>query len=515
MSFVSVESAISPALLTTYSELPASTIAAASLPPISKIHHYILDYLNRPENKCPITGSWKPRVLKVIFSIGGILAKVPLVPIAFSFSSQNTKLAYFGASLNFIAFSSLGIWSSKKMIEDVFLSLKTTEPHLSTSYDRCRKISLFAFNVLNALGAQIPYLYLSWYYNDNKPYMLGFNVLDIAIPIYSLNLMMTRKLSNLAFSTHQKKIGLLKHEMLAKLDNKIKALNQTDCPDFIEAFSHLQESEHDDVKMGRFLDLVLTDDLVPLDTCNPCLDDLKLSSAKVIGLLLLSVQVFWNAFLTYKAVSHVTQDPTLNGLACLYVVICHIALVRFVLIKSTYQCLNGLTLPCQRSNRTYNYISDRLAPGSSLVTKAVLLFICSASFIQALKLSYDFLPESFSVPSAMTYGLGLALMNYLPMRDLMSELSSHLIFRFGNQSQKTQAKVHRSLSLIKKLFEHTSLDSFAIFLLNNQEKPMVGYLMTKHQVSLEDLKAFVKQQHQSRFTQVINHSDIFDREFVV
>lgn len=473
-------------------EIQNATSAIQLTIPDSKINDYLFYYLSNDPSKCPITNKISMRALKTLLSLGGILGKVPLIPVTFSYEAENKSLAFLGSGLNFVAFSCTAIWTTLKMVDKTLFSLNTTEHKQSKSYDRCRKMCLLAFNVFNGFTAQIPSLFLTWNYNQDKPYMLGFNVLDITYPAYSLNVLMASKVANFAVSRRQKKIADLKKEFMEKLENKIKAISKQECPDLIEAFEQMDYFSIPELKMNRFLELIQSDHLTGEDTSNPCIEGMKKGTAELLSYLLLSMQVFWNGFLTYKAMELRTDSSFFIGSVCLYVVICNIALNKLLLVKSTYRLINSLPLECKKTKTNY-YICDRLSPISSIVSKLFILFIASASFMQAAKLSTDFIPEAFAFPSTVTYGLGLALMHYTPLRTFAHSASLKLVERFGNQSQKAQIRVYKTLTSIKKVLESTSLDSFAIFLLKNEMHNMTQYFMHKHEINHDDLTEFLKE----------------------
>jgi hypothetical protein len=489
-------------------EMGLSTLSLPLNVPSSKINNYILEYLSQVSYKCSIKQSLKARCIKVIFCLGGILGRVPLVPISSSFQSQNPPAAWIAAISNFIAFSSFIVWSTIKMVDNTALSLSTTEQEQSITFDRCRKLSILAFNTLNGFMAQIPSLYLSWNYNPGHAFMVGFNALDIVPPVYSLNIMLSEKLSNVAFSQNQKKLVDLKKDLISKIETKMKALAQGNNLSFVDAIRNLVLIEVPELKIGHFLELIYSESSVDLVEDNPCVQDFKASVAQLIGYLLLSVQVFWSAFLTYKGVGLVTDNTGLNGFICLYVVICNIALTRFVLVKSTYLMVNSLKVPCKKQTH-YSYICDRIAPLSGIVAKVVCIFLASCSFIHAAKLSQDFLPEAFVAPSAMTYGLGLAVMNYLPLRELSHGLTVRLIERFGSEVQQGQIEAYTKLSDIKKLIESSSVDSLAFFLLKNQFQTMVEHMLHKHGLDHSALSSFLHESH--FYSSTVAYEDFYNR----
>jgi hypothetical protein len=477
---------------TAYSdELHHSTVSVHLEVPDSKLHTSLLSYLSNESSKCPITETLSAKAIKVLFSLGGILGKVPLIPVTFSYELENRSLAFLGSSLNFIAFSTQATWAACKMVDKTLYSLKSVEHKQSKSFDRCRKICLLAFNIFNGFTAQIPSLFLTWNYNQDKPYMLGFNALDIAYPAYSLNIMMAGKVSNFAVTARQKKIANLKKDFIEKIESKIKALSRQDCPALIEAFEQMRAYVIPDLTMNRFLEVLQSEHLIGEDPHNPCVEGIKKSASEIISYLLLSVQVFWNAYLTYKATSLKIDNQAFNGAVCLYVVICNIALSRLLLVNATYRLMNSF--PGSFRNKSNYFIADRLSPLSSVITKLVILFIASASFMQAAKLSEDFLPSAFVFPSTVTYGLGMAFMHYMPLRSFAHSLTTKLITRFGNDYQKDSLKTHKTLISIKQVFENTSLDSFAIFLLKNELHNMTAYYLHKHEITHDDLTEFLKE----------------------
>lgn len=473
-------------------EIHAATVAVKLDVPSSKLNDYILHYLQPDAASCPITEKMRYKIFKTLLCLGGILGKVPLIPVTFSYEAENRSLAFLGSSLNFIAFSATACWTTIKMTDQILLSFNTTESKQSKSYDRCRKICLTVFNIFNGFTAQIPSLFLTWYYNQDKPYMLGFNALDITFPAYSLNLMMAKKVANFAVTSRQKKISNMKKELIEKIDSKIKALSMQECEALIDEFNHMDYFAIPDLKMNRFLELIHADHLNGQDPVNPCVEDLKRATATLTSYLFLSVQTFWCAFLTYEAMTHQSSNNVFIGSCCLYVVICHIALTRLLLLKGTFRLVNSLPSFCKKTASSY-YIADRLSPLSAYVSKFFILFIASASFMQAAKLSEDFLPDAFVFPSTVTFGIGLALMNYVPLRTFAHTLSTQAIARFGSHSQKQQLRVHKTLSAIKGLIENTSLDSFAIFLLKNELHNMTLYYMHKHEITRDDLTEFLKE----------------------
>jgi hypothetical protein len=466
----------------------ASEVPLVRIP--SKIHDCIVQHLTLQTSPSKVTHNCKMIALKTILSLGGILGRVPLIPLSSEFHKEIPGLGIVFAASNFVAFSSYLVWSSIKMIDQMSLTMAISEHVQTKSYERCRKITSLAFSVINGIFAQVPYFFLSWQYNAHKPYMITFNALDIVPPIYSLNLILTRQFTAQAYSVNEKKILDFKKYLLDKINEKLIALRDGDGRSVIQTFIDIESISDPSDRVISFFDSMTSEYTVRVIEENPCVLDFKYASAKLIGLLLMSVQLFWAAFLSYKGTSLVTTNTTLIGLVSLYVVVCNIALTRFVLIKSTYQLINATQKLCVK-DRSYNYLCERLFPKTSAVARIISLCLVMTAFIPALTLSNDFIPEAFVLPSTVLYGIGFALMNYLPVRDLLDVACRLVVKRLGNADDRTCLRTYEQVESVKRIIENSSAESLAIFLLKTEGYPGISLAMHRFDLNIESLQSFI------------------------
>jgi hypothetical protein len=72
--------------------------------------------------------------------------------------------------------------------------------------------------------------------------------------------------------------------------------------------------------------------------------------AQVLGAVLICTQLFWTGYLSYQGVDQFTNNNIELGLIFSYVIICNLALTRFVMINSLYKMMNAITHLCSKKS---------------------------------------------------------------------------------------------------------------------------------------------------------------------
>lgn len=457
----------------------------------SKVHALILEHLSVENvSSTSVLRSKKTLFFKTVFCLYTLAGRVTLIPVTKAFFAKNMVLGDVASACNVIAFGSYFMWSSLNMIDQIALNIATDETSQTRSCERIRKICMLAFNVINGVAAQLPLFYLLWNYNRSEHLLLILNALDVVLPIYSLQLMSKKKIIHAAYCQSGKKVLEFKKKLLEKLDHKLKTLEQKGSSSITRLFQDLDQISDPFDKAGRFFDLLFAEQPEDLSPENPFIETFRENTAKLIAQLLLSVQLFWFGYLTYLGMSEWNAKPLLNGFTCLYVVIANIALTRLVMLKSTRQLINAThRVLCTR--RPFTYINERIFAKTSLIERIISLALAVTTCIPAATLSEDFLPEALKLPSTITFGIALGLLNYLPTRELFDKLSAKTLFCLASNEEKIELKTHSQLSSIKKIIENASPESLAIFLLKNEEHPLMSYMLSRFDFTIDDLLIFI------------------------
>lgn len=451
----------------------------------SKLSDYILYQLSTPQ-PVSISARLTPLCLKTILSIGGLLGRVPLIPLSLKFQSQIPEIGRAFAATNFISYSSYLVWASCSMIDQISRSfiLDATKQSCLT---RLKKIALICFNCLNGTLAQVPYFILSWDYNPQAHYLVALNAMDITLPIYSLFLM-TDKLANQCHSqTQSHEIASLKQDLISQCQNLLDHIIQKSDQDTVEFFEKLTRVSDEDLKLNMFLMHLAVFKTVPQAAAFHT--DCFKKSAFIMGSVLMLVQAAWFGFLSYQGSSKVISSEAINGMIAAYVIVCNIALVHFVLVNSSSSFLHGLRHLCQTHTKP-TFLSETLAPVSSRIFKLVCVLFAATAFIPAIVMSQDYLVKELVWPSSVLYGLGYALMDYYPMRALSDDLILSLIRRLGSGRSKQSVQVYDKIKEIKEAIAASDPKTFHNFLYKHSHLRSLSTLFRKHQIESDDLDSF-------------------------
>lgn len=431
--------------------------------------------------------SLSAKTLKIILGIGGMLGRIPLIPLSLDFNKTIPVLGSISAGSNFISYSAYLIWASSRMINQITYSFKSDEFLHKQSLGNWKKIALLAFNILNGMTAQIPYFVLSYDYNPQKPMMVLLNALDVTLPIYSLQLLITTHVASFNTSSLEKKLASLKSELSCSLQKALSIMIKDPTSVFIHELNdqHLTTEQKLDtlfLKIGSLEASAVVQQTSKIDQA------INLSS-KALGIFLLSVQMAWFALLCKQGMEKISSNEGLIVSFCLYVIICNIALTHFVLIGSSHQALSGIKHLFQGSTPTY--LCESLAPKASLVAKIFSVVICSSAIIPAAQMSKDYLPASLYYPSTFSYGLGFVLMDYLPLRDLLNDAITLYLTQKGTDQQKQILKLAHQMEELKSIIDNSNLKSLALFLLKIEQSTFCRHFLHQHQINIADLCQYV------------------------
>lgn len=477
-------------LITIAQEVPRSQTC-------SKVHDLILEHLTMDTvQSTSVICSKTARFFKCSLSLGVLVGRVTLVPVSLKFFPSQDALGIAVASGNFAAFGSYYVWSCLNMVDEIALSLKSDETYQTKSCEKLRKILTISFNIINGAAAQLPFFYLSWNYNRQAHWLLSFNAFDVVVPIYSMHLLFKKNIVNAAYSPAGKKVLEFKKKLIEKIDSKLQALIQAPSPSITRLFTDMDQIVDPLDKVGRFFDMLFSEQPDEIFSDNPFITDVRQKTANLIGLLLLYVQIFWCGYLCYLGMSEWTSQPELTGFACIYVIVANIALLRFVMIRSSNQLINA-THRLLFTRKPYSYINERIFPKTSLIVRLAALALAACAAVPASVMSEDFMPKALILPSTITYGISLGLLNYLPTRDLLDKVSTKFLNPLANDQEKIELKVHKQLSSIKKIIQNTSPESLALFLLKNEEHPFLSYMLSRFDFTIDDLMCFLSHSRSS------------------
>lgn len=434
-----------------------------------------------------LKGSLSAKTFKIILGTGGMLGRIPLIPLSLDFNKTIPVLGSISAASNFISYSAYLIWASSKMINQITFSIKSDECLQKHILGNWKKIALLACNILNGITAQIPYFVLSYDYNQTKPLMVLLNALDVTLPIYSMQLLITNHIASLTSSSFEKKLVSLKSALSSSLQKALNAMIKDPTSLFIDELNnqHLTIQQ----KLDSLFFKLDTLEASPVFQQTSKTDQVISYSSKTLGLFLLSVQMAWFALLCKQGMEKITSNEGLIISFCLYVIICNIALTHFVLIGSSHQVLHGIKHLFKGSTPTY--LAESLAPKASLIAKIFSLVICSSAIIPAAQMSKDYLPTSLYYPSTFSYGLGFVLMDYLPLRDLLNDAITFYLTKKGTDSQKQILQLTHQIEELKSIIENSNLKSLALFLLKMEQSTFCRRFFHQHQITIADLCSYV------------------------
>jgi hypothetical protein len=448
----------------------------------SKIYELVVPHLSlsTPHEK-KIIHNPLALILKTTLGLGGILGRIPLIQLSLNFEKQIPGLGAVFAATNFVSYSAYLVWASSLMVNQIFTTFALHTAKVTQTSSLCKKATLLAFNICNGCIAQIPYLILSWDYNPTKPYLVGLNAMDVTLPIYSLQLMTSQKFLGFNLKPFEKKILTLQSILIKKLEWLITKHIETDSSPSIFNLDSKDKSMRCIHLLNVLNSLEFSE---PSTGLNP-FDKATLIASNICGFFLMSLQLAWLALLCNQGLSKVTDNKGLIGFFCVYVVICNWALTQMVLIASTHQVLKSSQSLLFKNTNTY--LSQRLAPKAALICKIATVIICLTPFIPAAQMSIDYLPKEWIWPSTIGYGLGFALMDYLPMRELSEDIILLVLSNFGDDDKKHQILMSKNLQYITSIFKHADLVAISCFLLKFESHPFIKGLLEKNEISLNGL----------------------------
>jgi hypothetical protein len=455
----------------------------------SKVYELIVPFFENKPFSDDLRSSKLVKCAKTLSTAGAIFARVPLLPLSLNFNPEIKGFGTTIACFNMISYSSFLMWSSKDMIDHVFYSLKTSEHRQIKGHELCRKISVLTLSVISGLASQVPYFFLAWKYNPNNKFMIALSAFDLIPPVYSLYLLLNHTFSKYVCSVATGKILKVKKYFLERLEIKLQEVING---------SHLDSEEDNELngdittvdKMNHFF-LELMHDPVDYELEDPVLKFFNMKTSQILGTVLVCTQLFWTGYLSYLGVNQFTNNDIELGLIFSYVIISNLALTRFVMINSLYKMLNAITRLCSKKS-SYNYISERLMPKTTAILRLFVLIIASASFIPAITLSEDFIDKKYSMLSYIPFGIALAFMNYLPLKNMVNTAVCYGIGYFGTSEQKKELKIYDKYKSLKRIIENSTPESLGVFLLKVSEESTFTRILERFELSSYDLSMLLK-----------------------
>lgn len=455
----------------------------------SKIYDLLLPFFQLNQIRDDLRSSKLVKAFKILTSCGAIVARIPLLPLSLNFHPEIKGLGQAVACCNMVSFSSFLMWSSKDMIDHVFYALKTSEHKQTKSLERCRQIAIIALSSLSGLASQLPYIFLAWKYNPSNKAMVVLSGFDVIPPVYSLYLTMNHMFSKYACSYTTQKVLKVKKYLLERLDMKMKQIINGK---FLGSeFDIMLSREMSTLDSFNYFFSDLTQDSIEFEPENLRAEFIQYKIAQAIGTVLICAQLFWTGYLSYQGVDQLTSNKIELGFIFTYVIICNLALTRFVLIGSIYKLISSASY-CLSNQRSYNYIAERLMPKTTLALRALVLIIASASFIPAVTLSNDFLDQNYTMLSFIPYGLALVFMNYLPLKNLVNTSVCYGLNHFGSIENKKEIKVYDHYKSVSRIIENSTPESLGIFLFKLSEQPAFSRILEKFDLSSYELSTLIR-----------------------
>lgn len=459
-----------------------------NVPCIANIESQVFDLFKKTLVKdfCPSQSlKWTNTAtsFKALLGIGGALGRIPLIPLSLDFNKSIPCLGSISAASNFISYSSYLIWASSKMINQITFSLKANDTTSTNMVKNCKIISLLTFNILNGFIAQIPYFILSYDYNPQNAYMVTLNAMDVTLPIYSLQLLTTQYTAYFGQTSLEKQLTILRSNLSLNLQQNLTRLiedpNSFSFDEFHSDYLSIEE------KLEALFNKteIATPTSININSCKA--DYYILLSAKVIGILLLSVQMAWLAFLCKQGLEKITSNAGIIGCFCVYVTICNLALTHFVLIGSSLQAINGIKHLFTKKKPTY--LAESLVNKSSVIAKIFSIAICASAIIPAAQMSKDYLPNYLYYPSTLLYGLGFVFMDYLPLRELLNDAITYYLSKKGTDEEKKTIAIYSQIEELKNIVDNSNLKSLARFLLKADQVPFFKNLLSKYDLTYDQL----------------------------
>lgn len=450
----------------------------------SKVFNLLVPFFQNRPVVDDLKASKAVRFFKITALIGAVLARIPLIPLSINIDARLKGLGTTCVIFNIVAFSSFLAWSSNHLIDQVFYSLKTLEPQKNRSCQKCRTITLIVVSLLSGLASQVPYLFLADKYNPDNKRLLVVTAFDIIPPVYSIYLSLNEVFKKSTNSHILQKVLKIKKYLLSRLDIRLQEIINGKI--LVSRYDNLLQSEqsYQDTMNAFFQELV--NEQIDIPSLNPCMNWTKWKIAQILGAFLIATQLFWTGYLSFQGVNKITSNPIAIGITFIYVVICNLALTRLIMIGSVYKMINSLGFYCNQ-DCSYNYISERLRPNLGLFLSCLVFIVSLAALAPAFTLSFDFLNPQYSIYSTMAYGLSLAAMNGLTLKNLVDTSICHLLSQLGTDEEKKELKMYAHYKGVRKIIQNSSLDSLAIFLHKMSDDQVFIQILNRYSLSVEDL----------------------------
>lgn len=429
---------------------------------------------------------------KTILALGACLGRVPLIGISTKFEPVSEALSIVFAACNFISMANFLILSSNKQIDHASLSWDLIEKTRLSRCDFVKKVTLLTLSALNALAAISAYALLSWDYNKQQPYMLCLNATDLILPTCLLYMLFCKALEELKKNATLKTLSSIKQDILERIDQKLAlCLEQKDTM-LVDMFFDISRSVDTDTKMTYIMHGILSRHPQHQSEDDKIYKKVGRMFKGMFSSALLLSQTSQTAYLSYKALQRFKAPEAVCISACVYIALCNIGLLYKVLFKSMDKCLDeAWHFFCLSPQKT-----SLLAATNPLISRINLiasfaLGLCS--FVVAMQISKDYLPQNLLWPSTILYGLGLSLLGSMSLKSTLDDVTLSAIKKTSSQPINPHLEIYEKLLAIKKLFQAIDNKDLALFLLRTYSQSAIGLLCVKHKIAKLELEMLLSQ----------------------
>ncbi len=433
--------------------------------------------------------------LKTIFSIGGVVGRIPYIPQFIEAGGDNLILQRFFTGMGFTVFSPENIWVAIRVVNTTMLKLKTSEKFESNHNSLLPRIGGVAGVILAGIGAQIPLFALSWFYNQDHPWMVSLNATDVIMPIFSLYLLAQSKLLPRCLSEPERKALKLNHGLVQRLnDNRISYITNQNVREKLDSFLNILDISEDEESMklqkliGRLIKTLDTETQEPM-ACSPC-NRVAKNSAIAVGLFLTIVQLLWLGMFTYEGASQLTQNEVVIWALVVYAVFCNAALIQMLFVETCSQGIESAgSLLSGRIQKSY--VTETTAPIASTVAKVICVVLSGFAYIASSRVSYDYLNPPYQLPSAIILSAAYITVTYLPMRELSDWILQEWTKLRGSPEEKAYTERSQRLLDLQEYIGSCSPQSTAKFLLSLEESDETRAMLENTTLTKEDLLSLI------------------------
>lgn len=345
-----------------------------------------------------------------------IAGRLPYFNMCFKlFPSSPVMGGLLGTSFS-VSWGSLVLQSCYALEEGVKVRSKLADPEEKES--TCAEVTKVVTSIALSVLGECAFFALAYLANDKSIPMLGFSVINAAIPTYSIYLTIHAFLRERRFGPLQIAQKAEQTTFLAKLDHIITTLSTRDLTHYKKCLSDTQNRELTELERELALKALLQsihDEHLP-ETARTCVNSFSWGAERTSAFFLAAVYLTWVGFLTYQGGEEISKS--LPGLWITMAAIAVIANVYFMwnnmlgitqaVPASLYKMLTGNHTPT---------LSQKYYPVTSTLLKTGAVTASLLSFGPASVVSTQNLSGVLAIASAVALSSSMTLAPLLPMTE--------------------------------------------------------------------------------------------------